>query len=232
LLGFITQKAYLGDYEGENVVVLKDFINQQDNFVAFNDVGESTIDENKDLYQYSYQDIMEMLRINNKLDSPIKTIERFWDMFIVDALLGNFDRHGANWGFIKHKGIYTLAPVFDNGSSLFPNLTEKEDMKIVMDSEAETDKRIYLFPTSQIKLNGKKSSYFDIISSLEFDECNKALRRIYLLINLNEIYVMIDAIKEIEEFQKKFYKYVIKQRYEKIIKYSYQKLTDIDRVIL
>ena len=30
-----------------------------------------------------------------------ETIQAFWQLFIVDALLGNFDRHGANWGFLK-----------------------------------------------------------------------------------------------------------------------------------
>ena len=34
----------------------------------------------------------------------------------MDALLGNFDRHGANWGFIKEDNKYTIAPIFDNGS--------------------------------------------------------------------------------------------------------------------
>ena len=25
----------------------------------------------------------------------------FWDIYVVDALIGNFDRHGGNWGFLK-----------------------------------------------------------------------------------------------------------------------------------
>ena len=47
----------------------------------------------------------------------------------MDALLGNFDRHGANWGFIKEDNKYTIAPIFDNGSCLFPNLVDEEEMK-------------------------------------------------------------------------------------------------------
>ncbi len=47
---------------------------------------------------------------------------RFWDMFIVDALIGNWDRHNGNWGFLYNSRTdeMTLAPVFDCGSSLFP----------------------------------------------------------------------------------------------------------------
>ena len=45
----------------------------------------------------------------------------------MDALLGNFDRHGANWGFIKEDNKYTIAPIFDNGSCLFPNLVDERN---------------------------------------------------------------------------------------------------------
>ena len=34
----------------------------------------------------------------------------------MDALLGNFDRHGANWGFIKEDNKYTKDTKFDNSS--------------------------------------------------------------------------------------------------------------------
>ena len=80
----------------------------------------------------------------------------FWEVYIMDGLLGNFDRHGANWGFIKEKNRYTLAPVFDNGSSLFPNLVDEDEMRQIVLSQDETNKRIFEFPTFQVKLNGKK----------------------------------------------------------------------------
>lgn len=48
-------------------------------------------------------------------------------------------------------------------------------MQAIMESEDETDKRIYKFPTSQVKLDGKKSSYFEVINSLQFEACNDAL---------------------------------------------------------
>ena len=60
----------------------------------------------------------------------------------MDALLGNFDRHGANWGFIKEDNKYTIAPIFDNGSCLFPNLVDEEEMKEIMKSEVEKDLQV------------------------------------------------------------------------------------------
>lgn len=95
-------------------------------------------------------------------------------MYIVDALIGNFDRHGANWGFLKKDNQYSLAPVFDNGSCLFPNLNDEDEMLKIINDEEQIDLRVYKFPTSQIKLNNNKSSYFEVISSLQFEEINKA----------------------------------------------------------
>lgn len=31
---------------------------------------------------------------------PEELLKHFWDVFVVDALLGNFDRHNGNWGFL------------------------------------------------------------------------------------------------------------------------------------
>ena len=122
ICGLEAHKTYLGYRAGEEVVACKDFNIQGRQFVPFNDVGESTLDQDKETYQYDYEDIMQMLRDNSKLTNVQETISMFWRIYIVDALLGNFDRHGGNWGFIKENNRYMLAPVFDNGSCLFPNL--------------------------------------------------------------------------------------------------------------
>ena len=214
MLGFTCHDTFLGIYKGENVVACKDFMTNGYQFVPFNDVGESTIEEDKEEYQYTYDDIVELLQANKKLTNVEKTVSSFFEMYIVDALIGNFDRHGANWGFLKKDNQYFLAPVFDNGSCLFPNLNDEEQI----------DLRVYKFPTSQIKLNNNKSSYFEVISSLQFEEINKALIKIYPMINLEKIFDLIDDIDVISDIHKTFYKTMIKNRYEKIIKYSYMKL--------
>jgi len=218
------QETYLGTYEGEEIVAIKDFVSEKQNFVAFNDIGESSIEEDRSKFTYSYYDIIEILKANNKLKDVNETIRMFWILYVVDALLGNFDRHGGNWGFIKEDNEYRLAPVFDNGSCLFPNLTDEEEMRNIMNSEEETNKRIYTFPTSQILLNGKKSSYYEVISSLQYAECNKALEYVYKKLDLKSINMIIDNTKFISDTQKKFYKYIIKERYNKIIKESYKRM--------
>lgn len=224
ICGFETHKTYLGYRHGEEVVACKDFNVQGKQFVPFNDVGESTLDQDKETYQYDYEDIMEMLRDNSKLTNVQETISMFWRIYIMDALLGNFDRHGANWGFLKEDNKYTIAPIFDNGSCLFPNLVDEAEMEEIMKSEVETDKRIYKFPTSQIKLNGIKSSYFEVINSLQFEECNEALRYVVAKLDMNKAEKLINETPLISETQRLFYKHILTARYDKILLSSFEKL--------
>ena len=224
LLGFDAQKTFLGTFEGEDVVACKSFVGAGEQFVPFNDVGESTLDQDKERYQYEYADIMQMLRNNSKLVDVSGTIAMFWEMFVVDALLGNFDRHGANWGFVKRNGAYSLAPTFDNGSCLFPALVDEDEMERVMESEDETAKRVYGFPTSQIRLRGRKSSYYDVVSSLEFDECNRALREVMERMDLEAAHQLVRSVPNISDRRKEFYCHMLDARYRVILEAPYSDL--------
>lgn len=224
LLGFNTHKTVLGFYKNEEVVACKDFVINEHQFVPFNDVGESSIEMDKETYQYSYEDIVSMLKANKKLTNVEETVNLFFETYVVDALIGNFDRHGGNWGFLKKNNKYFLAPIFDNGSCLYPSLIDEEEIKRIMNDENEINERVYTFPTSQIQINNKKSSYFDVISSLKFEGINQALKDIYPRIDLKKINSLIDNTSFISETRKEFYKLMIKERYNKIIKYSYDLL--------
>ena len=224
ILGFDVHETYLGTYKGEAVVACKDFVTNGYEFVPFNDVGESTIETDKEKYQYTYKDIISLLKKNQKITNIDETISIFFEMYIVDALIGNFDRHGANWGFLKKDNKYKLAPIFDNGSCLFPQLVNEDEIKFILSDQKEINERIYKFPTSQIKLGEGKSSYFEVISSLKFEECNKALVKIYSKVDLNKINDLIDSLN-ITKVHKDFYKLMIE---DKIIKYSYDKLKGLN----
>lgn len=224
MLGVETQETFLGKYKDENVVVIRDFLEEDEVFIPFNGVGDSSLERDKEKYQYSYEDIIGMLQDNVKLTDVKQTIDLFWDMFIIDALIANFDRHGSNWGFIKKNHQYRLSPVFDNGSSLFPQLNTDEKLAAVLADPKAIDQRIYQFPTSQVKHHGKKSSYYEIISSLAFTECNHALIRIVERIDFDKINKLIDSVEDISNKRKTFYKTILQQRYEKILLTSYQEL--------
>ncbi len=225
LLGFSVQKTFLGTYRGEEVVACRSFLEPGEQFVPFNDVGESTLDHDKERYQYEYSDIMQMLIDNTKLTKVEETIDEFWRIFIVDALLGNFDRHGANWGFVKRNGLYSLAPVFDNGSCLFPRLTSEDEMLSVMGSREETEMRVFTFPTSQVRLNGKKSSHYEVIASLEFEQCNLALKTMMERIDLDAILRFVESLDSIGEVNRAFYCHMLSARYKLILEQPAARLT-------
>lgn len=223
-IGIPVQETFLGTYDGKNVVVMKNFLEPEDALVAFNGVGESSLERDKELYQYTYEDITAMLRENMKSTNVEETTDRFWDMFIVDALIGNFDRHGGNWGFIKRDNKYRIAPVYDNGSSLYPKLNTDDKLEAVLASEDEINERVFKFPTSHIKVKNRKSSYFEVISSLQFEACNDALKRIVPRINFGRINTIIDEIEGISEVRKHFYKTMLQHRYDKILMHAYRQL--------
>lgn len=226
MLGMETQETFLGTYKDENIVAIRDFLEEGEVFVPFNGVGDSSLEQDKERYQYTYEDIIEMLHDNMKLTDVQEMVSSFWDMFIIDAFIANFDRHGSNWGFIKKDNRYRLAPIFDNGSSLFPQLNTDERLKAVLESRDEIEQRIFKFPTSQVKYHGRKSSYYEIISSCVFPECNQALVRIAERVDFTKIDILIDSVEGISEIRRLFYKTILRERYDKILYSTYLKLQD------
>lgn len=85
ILGENAQTTILGTYEGRDVVLCKDFNREGESFMPFNGVGESSMERDKEIYTYSYDDIIMMLNKNKKITKVSETIEKFWNMYIVDA---------------------------------------------------------------------------------------------------------------------------------------------------
>ncbi|MCF7931706.1 MAG: HipA domain-containing protein [Acholeplasmataceae bacterium] len=224
LLGEEAQETSLGYYWGRQVVICKDFNEANSVFTPFNGVGESTLERDKEIYNYTYEDITAMLLENSKMTRVNEVIDRFWNMYIIDALLGNFDRHGANWGFIKTNNTYKMAPIFDNGSSLFPRRNNEVLMLEAMTKEDVIKEMTFTYPTSQIRQGRRKSSYYDIIHSLKFEACNQALSKMVQRIDLAKIFKLIELEEMLSDVQKAFYQYVIQYRYDHIIKESYDRL--------
>lgn len=229
LLGFTVQETMLGTYidkkETEKIVVAcADFTADGKKLMEFAHLKNTCIDSEQNGYGTELNTILKTIEEQTLLDS-ITVKEFFWDMFIVDALLGNFDRHNGNWGLLidEKRRRAEIAPVYDCGSCLYPQLDIKQ-MEIVLKNEDEMNKRIYKFPTSAIMENGSKISYFDYISSLKNQDCNEALRRIHNKLNMKSIDELIENTETLSELQKDFYKIIIEERKTKILDYSYDLL--------
>ena len=227
-LGLKVQETLLGKYKSNNVekivVACKDFTGYGKVFKQFAELKNSQIETSKNGYGTELEEIIETIENQTIYDSK-ELKEFFWNMFIADSLVGNFDRHNGNWGFLideKLKKI-EIAPIYDCASCLYPQLTD-ERIKEILNDEKEIDARVFTFPTSAIKENDKKINYFDYISSLKNEHCNQALLRITPLIDLEKINQIIENTPSISEVRKEFYKKIIKERYTKILKNSYDKL--------
>jgi hypothetical protein len=169
-------------------------------------------------------DVMDTID-KQKYVSPIKLREHFWNMFIADAFLGNFDRHNGNWGFLYNDttGETEIAPVYDCGSCLLPQ-ADKKVMEAVLVNESELHARVYQFPTSALKMNGRKINYFDFLSSGENSDANDALKRVFTKIDMKQIEDFIDRTCELCELQKEFYKTYINARYQLILCYALDRI--------
>jgi len=229
-LGLKVQETILGTYTSQGttktVVACKDFTTYSKVFKQFAELKNSQIETSKNGYGTELSEVIET--IENQLIYDAKELkEFFWNMFIADSLVGNFDRHNGNWGFLideKSKKI-EIAPIYDCASCLYPQLTDERISEII-DDEEEIKARTYIFPTSALKENDKKINYFEYINGLQNEDCNNALLRIAPLIDLDKINFIIDETQMISNIRKEFYKKIIKERYEKIIKYTYDKLVE------
>lgn len=161
MLGFRTQETLLGNYTDSRsktklVVACRDFTEGGKRLIEFAHLKNTCIDSEQNGYGKELSSILEAIEEQSIYPSD-ELRQFFWDMFIADAFLGNFDRHNGNWGFLvdEEKQQAELAPVYDCGSCLYPQL-DLERMKTVLQDEAEIDQRIYTFPTSSIEEGGKK----------------------------------------------------------------------------
>lgn len=224
-IGINTQETILGTYtdkkgKEKTVVACKDFTSGGKTLMEFAHLKNTCIDSEQSGYGKELASILKAIDEQNLLP-PDDLRAFFWDMFITDALLGNFDRHNGNWGFLINEELKTaeIAPVYDCGSCLYPQLS-LEGMEQVLNNDDEINRRIFVFPASSIEEDGKKIAYFDFISSLKNPDCNKALKRIYRQIDMKKIYKIIEETPSIVEIQKDFYKVMISERKEKILDYS------------
>ena len=117
-----------------------------------------------------------------------------------------------------------IAPIFDCGSALYPQIND-EMIKKVMSSKTEMEARVYDMPTSAILVEGKRANYFKLITSLKYNGCNEAIKRIIPKINLDKINFLIDESEQISELQKEFLKKILKLRKEKILDYAFKKIS-------
>ncbi len=223
-IGIPVQKTLLGTFRVRGkekiVVACRDFTKPGVVLQDFASLKNQMIDSERNGYGTELSDILYTFSEQTAVDEAALS-QRFWDMFIVDTLIGNWDRHNGNWGFLYNTMTdeMELAPVYDCGSSLYPQADDKI-MTSVLTNEKERDFRIFEIPTSAVMINGKKIKYFDFISSLQNEDCNLALKRIVPQIDMAKIEKIIDGTPFLSDLQRQFYMTMLAARKERILDFS------------
>lgn len=223
IVGFEVQNTILGtySYNGKEKIICacEDFTDENHILYEFENIALSVNPDKK--IETELEDIIEVINVITKIIKVKELKEKFWDMFIIDSLIGNKDRHNGNWGILLNKitNISEFAPIYDCGSCLNSTLSDSEIENL---SEAEI-KNLAINTYSCIKENGKKINAISYIKSLKNSDCNNAIFRVFDKINLNKIEDFINNVEGITNIRKEFYKKIIKLRY-KFLEQAYKKI--------
>lgn len=248
-IGIPVHETKLGIKDGKVVVACKDFrenINtiRFDDYNAINNLYVSGLEEKLSSFSSSshlvdLEGIMIVMENNPRFLEHPELKERFWDMFIVDALIGNNDRNNGNWGMLVNSitNEMTVAPVFDNGAAFGSNIDDKKIERILND-EKRFEQSGYSSRICAFSREDKAINPFKYIESLKNEDCNAALMRIVPKINVENIQKMIDeipnevnSIQIISDVRKEFYCKCIEYRYEKSLYPTYLKIKEINKTI-
>lgn len=233
LAGIPAQETLLGTYclngKEKIVVACRDFTGNGLVLQDFTSMKNTVLDSDSNGTGTELQDILDAIEQQTMID-PAVLSQFFWDMFIVDALIGNWDRHNGNWGFLYNPVTdeVQIAPVFDCGSCLFPQADETI-MRSVLEDSAEREFRIFERPLSAIRQNRQKINYFAFISSMKHPDCNAALKRIAPRIRTSELRALVDQTPFLTDLQREFYFTMLSERKERILDFSLQKLQKRER---
>lgn len=234
LLGFPVHDTILGFRNGKTVVACRDFLENGDRLYEFDKIkvtfdppfldssGNETNGVGVDLYE-----ILMTIQEHPFLKELDFVQEHFWNMFVVDALIGNTDRNNSNWGVVvRENGKKELAPVYDNGNCL-NSKWDDEKMQMVLSNEINLETEAFSARRCIFELEGRKLNPYHLIERMEYEGCNNAVRTITpkVAAALPQIEKMILEIPVLTEIQKEFYLSVMRKRYEKVLEPAYHKTT-------
>lgn len=217
MIGLKSQETRLGTFaNGKTKVVCgcRDFTAGGKQLYDFCSIKNTVIDSETNGTGTELDDVLVSIDLQTFVD-PVVLRAHFWDMFVVDAFLGNFDRHNGNWGFLvdQESRKAEIAPAFDFGSCLLPQ-ADDDVMRRVIKDKAERDARIYTFPASALKQGGKKINYVYFVARNRDGVLAPSLARILPRIDMAAICAFIDDAPLLTDLQRSFYKTYLAARYE------------------
>ena len=222
-LGVEVQKTELGYFNGKIAVACKDFCEKEYRLNEFEKYQNSIDFKGVKRKYVDIYDVMKTIESDAFLPKE-KAIEQFWDMFVIDAFLGNFDRHTGNWGYLvnEEEKIVKLAPIYDCGACLYPMISD-EGIEYILNDEDAINERIFGYPKSAFSLRGERVSYHSLLESGEFSAADISLLRMVPKIDLRVINDLVKDTPTISQIRKDFYSLMLEKRFEKILEPAFEK---------
>lgn len=224
-LGIPSQKTILGTYNGHSVVACRDFIceigENQYSLIEFKQLERAFVGWSSHVLRTpQFENVIGVFDSNPDIAGIAHAAESsYWRMFLCDALLGNFDRHAGNWGYILDKQnnlILSPAPVYDCGACLTPRLSE-EAMARIASSPAELRERALAFPHACILVGGKRPTYQEFFNSPAADRCLRVARDFIPSMNLASVYEVINGTPGLSDLRKEYLYKTVQSRFDVIL---------------
>ena len=228
-IGIETQNTFLATYTertGKNkiVVACEDFcIPNRLALKEFKSLALAVTDGNINS-PTSIEFINEVLQKSDFIENKKEFFEKFWDMFVVDALIGNKDRHLGNFGLIVGEKGLSFSPIYDCGSSLSPLMSD-EEMTQTLNQEGNFLSSEYNIP-SVFKYKEKRIFYHEIFKNPPKELAN-AIFRIVPKIDMEKINTIIQNVEGVSNTRKEYLAKSVELRYNKIHKTAYTELSKL-----
>lgn len=215
IIGISAQKTILGEYIDEKgkqkiACACQDVRKNGEMMYEINKLELSSIDNtHARTLSFSYMD-----EVFNKMDDTISKellSDFYYKMFIVDAFIGNTDRHNGNWALLQSSDDIRISPVYDCGSSLAPLVDES-----VVSSDAGVK---CAMNTSSVLVDdkGKRIKYCEFFKNELSPRVQKALLQVVPNINLDEVDKLVFNTEYISKNRQDFYFSFLHTTYEKIL---------------
>ena len=221
-LGIPCHKVDIGLYNNQVVDVIEDFTSGTNiSLVSFKDTKQSSEDTDISTKEYTYDDVIYLIKHHLKIKDMDKAIVMFWRMFICDAIIGNRDRHWGNWGYLSNGKEYRFAPLYDNGGGLYPDV-----LKVISGYRVNEKKfiydRVFVFPASLFKIKKPdRSNYAEMFKDLRinkvFAQEVRSIREHFKYIDIYKIIYKVVISLNIDNTLKRFYIQIVTLRYMCII---------------
>ena len=232
LCGFDVHKTYIGEFKGDLVVGCKDFTQFGTKLHEF---SKLVLADTKVMSVDTIEEVKNVIDRSPLLKKKGKTeaFNKFWDVFVVDALINNPDRNNNNWGFIEKFGNLEFSTVYDNGSALGARICD-EEIKLLLENPQIFKNTEVNNALAYYRCGGRRIQFREFLKNppAEFEkEINDAVKRIVPKVsqNLKKIVELIETCPYMSTARKDFTRKAISMRYNEILLPAYDRVYEAER---